>query len=92
MASNEGHIHWSGSPDETINYLGQDLQLTAEVSNKIIVKEDPEGTVRIGLVGSGGKGLALPTEGWEAIPGTNPILEARQDGHCPSTYIRIRQQ
>ena len=92
MASNEGHIHWSGLPTETVNYLGQELQLTSEVSNATTVKTDPIGTIRIRLVGSLQTGLALPTEGWETIPDTSPLLEARMDGHYPTGYIRIRQQ
>lgn len=92
MASNEGHIHWSGSSDETVNYLGQELQLTSEVSNAITARVDPIGTIRIRLSGSVEAGLALPSEGWGAIPGTLPTLEARADGHYPTGYIRIRQQ
>lgn len=92
MASNEGHIHWGGLPDETVNYLGQELELTSEVSNAVSVKADPIGTIRIRLDGQVATGLALPTEGWEAIPGTDPLLEARMDGHYPTGYVRIRQQ
>lgn len=91
MPSNEGHVHWDGTADSTVNYLGQELQLTAEVSNVVIVKADPVGTIRIRLSGSSLTGLALPTDGWQAIPGTSPVLEARQDGHYATGYIRIRQ-
>lgn len=94
MASNEGHIHWAGSSDETVNYLGQELRLTSAVSNMISAGEggDPTGTIRIRLNGSSLTGLALPTDGWEPIPDTAPVLEARVDGHYPIGYIRIRQQ
>lgn len=98
MASNEGHIHWAGSSDETVNYLSQELRLTSAVSNVIQAEEspgeeaDPIGTIRIKLDGSLLTGLALPTDGWEPIPGTAPVLEARVDGHYPIGYIRIRQQ
>lgn len=91
MPSNEGHIHWDGSADSTINYLGQELQLTAEVSNMVTVKTDPIGTVRIKLSGFGGTGLGLPSDGWESVPGTSPVLEARVDGNYAIGYIRIRQ-
>ncbi len=91
MPSNEGHIHFSGSADETVNYLGQELQLTSEVSNMVTVKQDPIGTIRIRLNGSALTGLALPTDGWQTIPGTSPILEARMDGHYPQGFVRVRQ-
>lgn len=92
MPSNEGHIHWDGSADSTINYLGQELQLTAEVSNMAsTTNTDPIGTVRIRLSGFGGTGLAMPTDSWQAIPGTSPALQARVDGHYVTGYIRIRQ-
>jgi hypothetical protein len=91
MPSNEGHVHWDGSADSTVNYLGQELQLTSEVGNMAVVGVDPIGTVRIRLSGSVVTGLALPSDGWEAVPGTAPVLEARQDGHYPVGYIRIRQ-
>jgi hypothetical protein len=90
MASNEGHIHWSGLGDETVNFLEQELQLTSEVSNVTTVKADPVGAVRIRAQGSSQAGLALPTEGWEVIPGTNPVLEARADGNYMIGYIRLR--
>lgn len=91
MPSDEGHLHWDGSADSTINYLGQELQLTSEVSNMSVVTSDPIGTVRIRLSGSVVTGLALPSDGWQPVPGTAPSLEARQDGHYPIGYIRIRQ-
>lgn len=85
MPSNEGHIHWDGSMDSTVNHLGQELQLTSgDVS-------DPVGAVRIRLSGSQEAGLVLPSDGWEPIPGTDPVLQARHDGHYAVDYIRIRQ-
>jgi hypothetical protein len=82
--------------DETVNYLDQELQATSDVSNiktdAVNIGDDPIGLIRICAVGSIETGLALPTEGWEAIPGTDPILEARMDAHYPSDYIRVRQQ
>lgn len=91
MASNEGHIHWSGLSDETVSYLNQELRLTSERSNMATVKTDPIGTIRIRLDGHTGEGLALPCDGWQPIPGTSPIMEARADGHYPTGYVRIRQ-
>lgn len=91
MPSNEGHIHWAGSADETVNYLGQELRLTSETSNKTVANADPIGTIRVRLDGSVITGLALPTDSWQAIPGTAPVLEARMDGYYPVGYIRIRQ-
>lgn len=93
MASNEGHIHWTGVASDTVSYLSQELQLTSERSNLANqVNSDPIGTVRIRAVGFGGTGLALPTEGWQVIPGTSPILEARVDAFYPADLVRIRQQ
>jgi hypothetical protein len=90
MPSDEGHVHWDGSSDSTVNYLGQELRLTAEVSNAAMVKADPVGTIRIRLDGTSPPGLALPADSWQAIPGTAPALEARMDGHYPVGYIRVR--
>lgn len=90
MASSEGHIHWSGTADETVNYLGQELQLTSEISNKLVTKIDPVGTIRIRLSGSVTIGLALPTDGWQNVPDTLPVLQVRVDGHHQVGYIRIR--
>jgi len=99
MASNEGHVHWSGVADETIAYLDQELQLTSNVSNvnnvallAVGTGDDPIGLIRIRAVGSVETGLALPTDGWEPIPGTSPVLEARVDANYAIGYIRIRQQ
>lgn len=92
MPSNEGHVHWGGSANETVNYLEQELQLTSEVSNKSNTPtSDPIGTIRIRFNGSSLTGLVLPTDGWQAIPDTNPILEARMDGNYPVGYVRIRK-
>lgn len=91
MASDEGHIHWSGLGSETVNYLGQELQLTSERSNAATIKSDPIGMVRIRLDGHAEAGAALPSDGWQPVPGTAPTLEARADAHYPIGYIRIRQ-
>lgn len=91
MPSNEGHIHWTGAADEFVNYLGQQLRITGEVSNADISLTDLRGALRIRLLGAGPPGLLLPTQGWETIPSTSPALEARMDPHYPKGYIRIRQ-
>jgi len=90
MASNEGHVHWEGADDEEVTYLGQSLQITANNEG------DPEGSLRIRLTGSNLTGLYLPNSTlqspqWDTIPGTNPTLQARQDGHYPPMNIRVRQ-
>lgn len=90
MPSDEGHVHWTGSPADEVSYLEQSLTITAEVSNMTTVKSDPIGTLRIKAAGFGPQGLALPSDGWQPIPGTSPVLEARVDGHYPMGYIRIR--
>lgn len=91
MATEATHIHWDGTPLSVVNVLGQNLELTAEVSNAIIVRTDPIGTVRIRANGSVLTGLATPTNGWEAIPGTSPVLEANATGFDAVGYIQIRE-
>lgn len=90
MPSNEGHIHWAGLADDTVSFLDQELQMTSEVSNAEMVRDDPIGTIRIRAARSVLTGLAIPTDGWEAIPGTDPILQARADGHYMIGFIRLR--
>lgn len=92
MASNEGHIHWTGMDEETVNYLGQELRIMTEKTTA----EEPDGALHIHADGFGGTPLFLPNSTsqspqWDAIPGTSPVLQARQDGHYPTGYIRIRQ-
>ena len=89
MPSNEGHIHWLGGDDEELSYLEQQLRITADGSG------DPEGSLRIRAFNSTLLGLYLPNSTlqeprWDAIPDTNPVLEARQDGYHTG-HIRIRQ-
>lgn len=92
MASNEGHIHWSGLPDESVAFLGQELRLTSERTNMAsTANQDPIGAVRIRAIAFPGTGLMLPTEGWQTIPGTAPALEALAGAHYPVGYIRVRQ-
>lgn len=90
MPSDEGHFHWDGSPSSTVNVLNQELLLTAEVSNIVTVGSDPRGTIKIRQQGFVGTPLNLPTDGWQTIPGTSPVIEARVDGHYAIGYIRIR--
>jgi hypothetical protein len=91
MAIEETHIHWDGSAVSTLTVAGQELELTAEVSNAVIVHVDPIGTIRVRLNGSILTGLAIPTNGWEVIPGTSPVLEANSGGFYTTGYIRIRE-
>lgn len=90
MPSNDGHIHWMGADDENAVYLGQVLEIISGTEG------DPEGGLRIRAVGSAVPGVFLPnstpeSEQWDAIPGTNPVLEVHQDGHYTGGLIRIRQ-
>jgi hypothetical protein len=87
MASNEGHIHWSGDLSETINYLGQDLLI--EMSEK-------RGGTTVRASSPPGPSLSLPNSSsaspsWDTVPGTAPALEVRVEPHYPAGYIRIRQ-
>lgn len=91
MPSNEGHIHWMGSDSESISYLEQELEVRVSIE-----ENDPEGGLRIRAWGSTDLGVFLPnstpeTPRWDAIPGTNPVLEVHQDGHYTGGFIRIRQ-
>lgn len=91
MAIEATHIHWDGTALSVVSILGQDVELTAEVSNAVIVRTDPIGTVRIRANGSVLTGLATPTNGWEVIPGTSPVLEANATGFDAVGYIQIRE-
>lgn len=85
MPSGEGHIHWSAYATSTsINFAEQDLEIIPGTS------EDPSGSVRIRAVGDTSPGLHIPTEGWEAVPGTSPTLEGRADANDPIGYLRLR--
>lgn len=91
MASNEGHIHWSGGLFEQITYLGQELLVELNTD-----PNDPIGGLNIVAAGFVGEPLFLPNSTdldpvWTAVPGTTPVLEVRQDGHYQVGYIRIRQ-
>jgi hypothetical protein len=93
VPSEEGHIHWTGSADDTVTYLGQELQMTSELSNMAttaVAKQDPIGSIRLRVNGSSLTGLRIPTDGWEDVPGSDPVLQARADGYYPIGYIRIR--
>lgn len=89
MPSNEGHIHWFGAAsDPDTSFAEQALELVYAPIEDI-------DTLQIRAAGSSGPFLALPNSSsanptWSAIPGTNPTLEARQDGHYPPDEIRIR--
>jgi len=92
MPSNEGHIHWDGSPQMSNSYLGQALLIISEDSNVAgAVHSDPIGSLRIKEASFVGSGLLLPNTGFEAIPGTSPVLEAHQPGTSHRDYLEIRQ-
>lgn len=90
MPTDECHIHWDGSSDGVFTVLGQALRLRLNV-----LPDDPIGTLRICASAYGGTALALPNSTtaaptWNDIPGTSPLLQARQDGFYPRDYIRVR--
>lgn len=86
MPSNEGHVHWASLVRATtVNFANQDLELT------IGREGDPEGCVRVRALGSDAEGLHIPTDGWEAVPGTSPALEARSDANDPIGFLRLRE-
>lgn len=85
------HIHWPGAVDSTVSYFGQDLAITIDEE-----VGDPIGTLRIKGASFVGTGVALPNSTkasptWDAVPGTDPVLEVRQDGYFNPGYIEIRQ-
>lgn len=85
------HIHWPGAVDSTVSYFGQNLSITVDE-----VVGDPIGTLRIKAASFVGTGVVLPNSTktsvtWTAVPGTNPVLEVRQDGYFDPDYIEIRQ-
>ena len=86
----DGVLRWSGAVTDVIPFAGQDL--TIGYSTR---PEDPLKTVTI--KGTGSPVLNLPNSTasaptWSDIPGTNPVLQARQDGHVPPTDILIRHK
>lgn len=79
---------WSAVVTDVIPFDGQDLTVGFSTD-----PEDPEGTVII--KGTGSSVLLLPNSTqasptWNDIPGTSPVLQARQDGHFPASEILIR--
>lgn len=90
MASQESHIHWDGSNDQIVTFLGQDIRIQLNEN-----PEDPIGALHIHADGFAGTPLFLPnstpqTPTWDPIPGTSPVLEVRQDGFYPQDFIRVR--
>jgi hypothetical protein len=86
----ETHIVWSGSADEVVEVFGQQIRLRTGV-----VPTDPVGTLYVGIEGSVLTPVTLPNStstspAWSTIPGTSPVIQARQDGHYPMDYIRVR--
>lgn len=91
MATNECHIHWGGAGSETVTFLGQNIVIMTDV----MTVDQPRGALHIHAEGFVGTPLFLPNSmisspQWNTIPGTNPALEVRQDGHYPTGYIRVR--
>lgn len=81
-------LRWSAIATDVV--LFGDQNLTIGFSS---VPTDPVGTIVI--KGSGSAVLTLPNSTqasptWEDIPGTSPVLQARQDGHFPNTDIMVR--
>jgi hypothetical protein len=92
MAIEETHIHWGGEARSTVTVAGQELELTSEVSNlAATARADPIGTIRVRSNGSAVVGLAIPTDDWEDIPDTDPVLQANAGSCCAHGYIRIRE-
>lgn len=82
-------VYWSGVATDAIPYANQILTIGYSTN-----PENPIGTVTIR--GTGSSTLLLPNSTqaapvWSPIPGTSPVLEARQDGHFDSTHILVRQ-
>ena len=89
MSSDDGHFHWGGAASEHVTYLGQEMEMTTGEP------DDPPGMIRIRAVGSVEQGLALPNSSprsprWNAVPGTSPVIEVRQDAHYPPSYVLAR--
>lgn len=82
------NLNWSGIATDVIPFGTQNLTVGFSTN-----PEDPIGTVTIKGIGS--VVLLLPNSTkssptWDDIPGTSPVLQARQDGHFPNTSILIR--
>lgn len=82
------NLSWSATATDVVLFGDQDL--TVGFSTE---PGDPIGTVTIR--GTGTAVLKLPNSTqasptWQDIPGTSPVLQARQDGHFPNTDIMVR--
>lgn len=84
------NVMWSASTEDTVPFDGQNL--TIGFSDD---PTDPIGTIHIRGEGFVSTPLDLPnssqaTPTWNDIPGTEPVLQARQDGHFPQNLILVR--
>lgn len=91
MPINEVFAHWGGADTEVITVFSQDVQIDLNME-----QSEPLGGLHIHAVGFVGTPVYLPNSMhseplWSAIPGTNPVLQVRQDGHWPRDLIKIRQ-
>lgn len=91
MPINEVFAHWGGANTEVITVFGQDIQIDLNME-----PGEPQGGLHIHAPGWPGTPLYLPNSmhsapTWDTIPGTNPVLEVRQDGHWPRDLVKIRQ-
>lgn len=82
------NLNWSGTVTDVVPFGDQNLTIGYSTA-----PENPVGTVTI--KGTGTPVLLLPNSTqaapkWDDIPGTTPVLQARQDGHFPATDILIR--
>lgn len=82
------NLNWSGIATDVVPFNGQNLTVGYSTT-----PGDPIGTITI--KGTGSAVLLLPNSTqtsptWDDIPGTSPVLQARQDGHFPNTDILIR--
>lgn len=91
MPINEQFVRWGGAMSEAISVFDQDIQVDLNTD-----PGEPLGGLHIHAVGWGGTPVYLPNSTnsspvWDAIPGTDPVLQVRQDGHYPTDMIKIRQ-
>lgn len=91
MPINELFAHWGGALSEVITVFGQDIQIDMNTD-----PADPLEGLHIHAVGWAGTPVFLPNStnsspAWDTIPGTNPALQVRQDGHFARELVKIRQ-
>ena len=91
MPVNEQFVRWTGALSDVVTVFNQDIRIDMNME-----ANEPLGGLHIHAAAFAGTPVYLPNStnaspAWDTIPGTNPVLQVRQDGHYPTDLIKIRQ-